>query len=202
MILVINLSYGQKIMPIVQIIPIGSTARSFAKELADPLKAEYGIEAEIGNPLGSPNYAYNKDRKQYHAVAILKRLGAARDQRFVGSIGVAEVDIFTPDVDFVFGEADRENKVAIISLARLRPEFFGELQNSDLLRRRGRTEMVHEVGHLVGLSHCENLSCVMHASESIEDSDRKGNTLCHECRSELGRISKNRSFGLACMLAT
>jgi len=177
---------------IVQIVPVGATARTLVKELAEPLAGVFGIEVALGAPLSEPKYAFNKDRSQYHSTAILRRLSAARAKEQLGILGVAEVDLFIPDSPFVFGEADRECHAAVVSLARLRPDFHGGPPDNDVLRARGRTEVIHEVGHLVGLSHCDDARCVMFFSSSVSDTDRKGCALCNDCRAELARVNKGR----------
>jgi archaemetzincin len=108
----------------------------------------------------------------------------------VGIVGIAEVDLFIPDANlsFVFGEADRNSKSALLSLARLRPEFSGAPQNNDLLRARARVELTHEVGHLVGLLHCQVSRCVMFFSTGVADTDRKGGAFCPDCQAELRRL--------------
>ena len=174
---------------IIQLVPVGATARALVKELVEPVQREFGVEVTLGNGLAEPKYAFNKDRNQFHSSAILRRLSAVVTKQQVGVLGVAEVDLFVPDMNFVFGEADRESKAAIVSLARLRPEFNGaSLGDIDLTRSRARIEAVHEVGHLVGLSHCDEPRCVMFFSNTVADTDRKGTALCNDCRAELGRL--------------
>ncbi|MBI5545744.1 MAG: archaemetzincin family Zn-dependent metalloprotease [Deltaproteobacteria bacterium] len=177
---------------IVQVVPVGAAARSFVRDLAEPVSSVFGVEVCLGPPLAEPKYAFNKDRQQYHSAAILRRLAATRGREQLGVLGVAEVDLFIPDTPYVFGEADRESHSAIVSLARLRPEFNGAAQDNDLLRARGRTEVVHEVGHLLGLSHCDDPRCVMYFSSSVTDTDRKGCALCNDCRTELARVVRGR----------
>src|SRR5512132_1723935 len=104
-----------------QLVGVGAPPPGLLKELEEPLLTQLGVTATLGKKaLPTPAYAFNKDRQQYHCNAIMRRLAAALEpgQQFV--LGVSEVDLFVPDAPFVFGEADRESKVAVISVFRLR----------------------------------------------------------------------------------
>ncbi|HDL78962.1 MAG TPA: archemetzincin, partial [Bacteroidetes bacterium] len=65
---------------------------------------------------------------------------------------------------------------------RLRNEFYGLPANNDLLAERFAKEAVHELGHTFGLIHCENPTCVMHASTYAEEIDLKNYQFCPNCR--------------------
>jgi archaemetzincin len=95
-------------------------------------------------------------------------------------LGVTDVDLYVPSLNFVFGEAKCPGNVAVISIFRLDPRFYGE-ENESLLYRRAVKEAVHELGHTFGLTHCEDSSCVMFFSNSIYDTDRKHETFCGRC---------------------
>jgi archaemetzincin len=101
----------------------------------------------------------------------------------VGVLAFSDVDLFVPDSAFVFGEADRESKVAVLSIARLRPQA-----DPELLKRRVQIEGLHLAGHLVGLSYCEDPRCAMFLATSPQDVDRKQAALCHVCRNELAKL--------------
>ena len=52
---------------------------------------------------------------------------------------------------------------------------------SRLLERSAKTA-IHELGHTFGLYHDDaNSDCVMHFSEKLEDTDRKGRAFCTKC---------------------
>ncbi|MGI5860486.1 MAG: peptidase M54 [Myxococcales bacterium] len=177
---------------VVQLVPIGTASRVLIRELAEPLAATFGIQTVVGTSLADPKYAFNKDRNQFHSSAILRRLAAMRAKDQVGVLGLTEIDLFVPESDFVFGESDRESGASLVSLARLRPEFYGEPQDMDRVRARGRVEVLHVVGHLLGLSHCEDGRCPMFPAISAADTDRKTFGLCTNCRAELARLSRKR----------
>ena len=131
-----------------------------------------------------PDYAFNKKRNQYLSTAILKALMEGKGYMAREKLlGVVDQDLYVPELNFVFGEASQ--KAAIISLSRLRQEFYHLPQEQSLLYKRTLTEAVHELGHTYGLDHCKNPRCVMFFSNSLIDTDRKGSEFCPECRKKL-----------------
>jgi archaemetzincin len=169
-----------------QLVSVGTPPLGLLKELEEPLTGQLGIQIVHSKiQLQTPSYAFNKDRNQYHCNAIMRRLQALleRGQNFV--MGIVDVDLFVPDSPFVFGEADRESKIGILSIARLRPGT-----DTDGLRRRAQVEAVHQAGHLVGLSYCDDPRCVMFMATSASDCDRKNVSLCNVCRNELAKLNR------------
>jgi archaemetzincin len=134
---------------------------------------------------GRPDYARNESRGQFHSTAILRRL-AHSVTGGAPVIGLTDVDLFVPDAPFVFGEADRDAQAAVVSAARLRHGLEGKEVDPERLRRRVLVETVHELGHLLGLSHCADQRCAMFLSHRPSDADRKGPGLCGACRAALG----------------
>jgi len=104
---------------------------------------------------------------------------AQREERVVG---IADVDLYVPRLSFVFGEADVGSGTAIISLCRLRQEYYGLAPDEALFLERATKEIVHELGHTFGLGHCPNDRCVMHFSNSLADTDLKNAQFCNRCR--------------------
>jgi predicted Zn-dependent protease len=100
-------------------------------------------------------------------------------------LGIVDVDLFAPSLNFVFGEADLLHGVAVISLFRLRPENYGLPASANLLQERALKEAIHELGHTYGLMHCNHYRCVMHFSNSLPDTDRKSHQFCRRCGSSL-----------------
>jgi archaemetzincin len=169
------------------LVALGPVPRALLADIGSALTQVYGPPVEVGPAQQRPAYAFNKDRNQYHSTAILRRLGQLRSEPLAPPVlGVTDVDIFVPDAPFVFGEADRDARTAVVSLSRLAHGPDGKPAEPDRLKRRAQVESVHELGHLLGLSHCQDAHCAMFLSHKPSDSDRKGLGLCGACRSALG----------------
>jgi archaemetzincin len=100
---------------------------------------------------------------------------------------LTELDIYVPVLTFLFGEAQLNGKISIVSVCRLHEEFYSGITNNELLFERTEKEVLHELGHNYGLIHCRDWDCVMHSSNSVEEVDIKGHTYCNNCRTLLGK---------------
>jgi len=168
------------------VVPIGNVDRDVLKTIVEGLREVFRCRMGLGKEMPVPKDAYNARRRQYLSTDILEKLRAMKPEGYDLMLGVAEVDLYVPRLNFVFGEADVFAGVAIISLARLREEFYDRVNRRDLLLKRAVKEAVHEVGHTYGLDHCDNPHCVMFFSNSLRDTDRKGMDFCAVCREKLG----------------
>ena len=95
-------------------------------------------------------------------------------------LAITNSDLFSGNLNFVFGLAQSPGRCAAISLFRLR---MGA--DEQRFHRRAVKEAVHELGHTWGLSHCQNPQCVMHFSNSLADTDRKETDWCDICDTKL-----------------
>ena len=178
-------TWGKRVAGKIILVPVQKVDGRILESLQESIGKIFEKEVCMGQPLRSPDYAYNGGRKQYFSSAILLKLGEV--ERGVGDrvLGVADLDLYVPSLNFVFGEADLENRVAIVSLYRLSQEFYGLSEDIDRFKERVLKEAVHELGHTYGLSHCSNPLCVMHFSNSLLDTDIKKASLCPQCEKRL-----------------
>jgi len=159
-------------------------------EVEKNLKKEFGFPTKILNSEINPEDSYDPMRNQYHSTKILKEMLDNLPSDALRMIGIIPLDLFIPILTFVFGEAQLGGKVGIVSLARLRQEFYGLPPNQSLLQRRLVKEINHELGHTFGLVHCSVRECVMSVANSIADVDSKGVSFCNSCRELLNRNRK------------
>jgi archaemetzincin len=136
-----------------------------------------------------PQGAYNPRRKQYNSSLLLNMIREYSKKTEADIIlGITTADLYVPLLNFVFGEAELRGKAAVISLRRLKPEVYDEPTNQTLFLERAIKEAVHEIGHVIGLAHCPNLSCVMSFSNNISAVDMKKRQFCPKCSDRLSEL--------------
>ena len=172
--------------PIVAVVPVGSTDAAVIQELIPVLRETFHAEVLVAPAVALPERAWNGSRGQYLSTAILDQLAGARRPEWERLIGVSDVDLYVPDLNFVFGEGDARRRVAVFSLARLRPAGTYASARRQLVHRAA-TEAIHELGHTYGLGHCTNPRCVMWFSNTLAETDRKGTAFCPIHAAELAR---------------
>jgi archaemetzincin len=160
---------------------------NFTKNLVNMEELEETIENDFSLPVKHQTIDmtmerfYDAKREQYHSTSILKELLYSLPSDAVRMIGIFPFDLFIPILTFVFGEAQLNGKVAVVSTARLEQEFYGVPSNEQLFKRRLIKEVKHELGHTFGLLHCTRRSCVMSLANNIADVDQKGLLFCDSC---------------------
>lgn len=169
----------------IYLIPVGEVEKEILDYLASQISQVFPYHVEIKKPLPKPHYAYNKRRNQYCADLILAKIKREDLKKEDKILTVIDLDLYTPGLNFVFGEASLNGKAALIALPRLREEFYGLPCDKKLYYERAVKEAIHELGHTFGLTHCKNPRCVMHFSNSLSDTDQKGKEFCNDCRKKL-----------------
>jgi archaemetzincin len=167
----------------IQLLPLGGFPQEHLADLAEGLAREFLIPCEILSAVAEPSFAFNVTRQQYSSTEILAELARRDTPDTWRVIGVTTLDLYIPILKFVFGEAQMGGTAAVVSVHRLRDEFYGLPPNLPALRERLLKEAVHELGHTLTLSHCEDYQCVMSASHGIELVDLKSSRFCKACRS-------------------
>lgn len=172
-------------MKALELVGIGKLDRGLLRYLAAALADELRVPCSILPEPLDPQAAFHPERQQFHSSELLAALQPRVTAHTWRVLGVASVDLYIPILTFVFGEAQMGGPCAVVSTHRLAQEFYGLPRSDQLLAERLLKEAVHEVGHTLELTHCDDYTCVMAPSHAVEWIDLKQAALCSQCGARL-----------------
>ncbi|HYM60360.1 MAG TPA: archaemetzincin family Zn-dependent metalloprotease [Thermoanaerobaculia bacterium] len=172
----------------IRLVTVGSVEPRMLDAARRALSIELGTSCIAVPRELDPAFAFHSERSQYHSTEILEQIARTASDAEI-CVGITGVDLYIPILTFVFGEAQLGGSCAVVSYHRLLQQFYGLPPDDELAVERLEKEAVHETGHVLGLTHCDDYACVMAASHSVEWLDIKGTALCEECRGKVEIVS-------------
>lgn len=163
------------------IVALGSIEEEVLTSVGRGLRHAYGFGVKHLAGRAEPDYAFDAQRGQYSSALVLRQMIIQMPGDALTVLGITQRDLFIPMLSFVLGQAQLSGPAAVISLARLRQEFYGLPPDRSLTVARAVKEAVHEAGHTIGLTHCTDSSCPMSLSNNVRHVDTKGAELCASC---------------------
>ena len=167
------------------IVPINAMEASFLERLALCLEERFLLSVTVERTLRVPRTTLNSVRKQMFLNTLVARVAGIVPSIEGIRLAITDFDLYKTSHQFIFGDASEEHQTAVVSLARLRCEFYGERSDPNLLFQRTLKEAVHDIGHALGLKHCFNARCAMYFSNSIYDTDNKLSHFCDTCEKRI-----------------
>jgi archaemetzincin len=172
-------------MKLLQLLPIGDFDGRLLIQLAPAMANLFRVPTEVLQVRLDPEFAYHPERQQHHSSEILQAM-----QRYVAPdswrvLGVTTVDLYIPILTFVFGEAQMGGPCGLVSAHRLQQEFYGLPPDREIAQQRLLKEAVHELGHTLDLTHCDDYQCAMAPSHAVEWIDLKDSALCGTCQTRI-----------------
>ncbi len=175
----------------IYLVPLDENSRGYADWLGQTLSKKMGFRLQ--SPLSSrlPEEAYNAKSNQYYAVPILSKLELLKGSEEELIMAVTEEDLYLPNQNFIFGQANSVGRTAIVSFLRLKPEYYGLPEDPRLIKSRLFTVALHQIGHMMGLKNCDN-DCVMQVASSVNEVDKRPDGFCPNCLLNLTLPTKVR----------
>lgn len=184
---------------IVGVQPFGNINEAEVDSVSEAIKRMYGFEVLVYDHIPIPANAYTEIRyPRYRGDTLVEWISNHVPDSVDMLIGLTNQDISITkyedagrtDVkdpewqynDFgIFGLGRVGGNACVVSSNRLRKNVGDELFYKRLTRIS-----CHEVGHVLGLSHCPKPNCLMNdANESIKTIDKSTGDLCKSCWDEI-----------------
>ena len=169
-------------MSALQLLRLGPFEVELATEIGEWMGEELSVPVELIPIVADPAFAFHPERQQYHSSEILGWLERRTTDTTWRLLALTDVDLYIPILTYVFGEARFGPGPGVVSTRRLRQEFYGLPPAPDKLTERLMREAMHELGHTLGLRHCNDWRCAMASSSDVTAIDVKGPSLCDSCR--------------------
>ena len=166
---------------LIGVLPLGEVPEIALNIISTHISGHLHLSTQTLPPLKNPEYALDERRYQYDAGIIIETLESMDFKNCEKVIGILNLDLFIPIFTHVFGEAKQGGKFALVSLFRLRKNPDGSIPTSRLIYERAAKVVLHELGHLFDLLHCDNKGCLMHFSGCVKELDEKSFYLCEYC---------------------
>ena len=177
---------------LVRIIPVGTVSEKLLKEVSGGIENTLGVKTRVMEKLVVPKESYNALRRQHDADKMIdllcKNQVAQYIDKDVPALFITDADLYADKMNFAFAVEDPVYSVSVISLARLKTEFYGQGINLYLLGERAAKEAIHTLGHQLGLEHCFRPTCVMSPSPSAGDVDKKQKIMCRDCEVKVSKV--------------
>ena len=183
-------------------VSVGTDCSDLLRQIDAYAERSFGFPVERLAPADHPQAAFDARRRQYSADVVLAILCRTVPYSAVRLLAVTELDLFDPALSFVFGYARFKGPAAIVSTARMRPEFYRLPADRQLLAARVVKESLHELGHTFGLTHCREETCPMSLSTVILDVDTKQTEFCTGCAALLRELLRALHAGRAASVET
>ncbi len=167
------------------VVPMGDVDFVLVNRLASEIGPIFARSVDILKGMKMPPEAFNVVRNQYYAVILLAKLERIKANSREKVIAVCEEDLYLPDENYVLGYSDALSGTAVVSLYRLRQEFYGLPEDEAKVFPRMHKEALHQLAHLFDINECRNPRCVNYFSQIMLDIDSKGMKFCDICKRTL-----------------
>jgi len=166
------------------IVPVGRTDPVDVEAAVARIAKVLNKPVDLRPPVAVPKAGDDHARGQHLAEPFLAELrgtfarsGVAAD----ATLFVADVDLYRPGTDGVFGYVDAAAHVAVVSVRRLREAFYKRKADPVKARARLVKLALYAIGRALGLPECREAGCALFTTTALADIDLKREQYCAAC---------------------
>lgn len=161
--------------------PFGDIPEAQVNLVVEAVEAYFDCKVTVVPAIKLPESAWYAPRKRYRADSLLRYLHRNLEPEYDRAFGLTTKDISTtkkPHEDWgIMGLGSYPGKVCVVSTFRIKRGV-----NQKQFETRLKRVALHELGHTMGLLHCDNKSCLMRdANGKVTTVDEEGDQMCKRC---------------------
>lgn len=180
---------------IIAVQPLGKFSADQLAVVQQQLSSFFNIRVLVLRPVDIPQVFRDSIENKYSADSLLKFLSGQVNGSIVKVIGLTHQPIYTISL-FEFQENNKKiattasRNIFGLSLvsgnACVVSDYRLMSANKELLNNRLRKVIIHELGHTLGLEHCNIDICLMSETNGdIANLNKAGGDYCSSCRKKL-----------------
>lgn len=172
---------------LVAVVPFGKVDQTTLKQVATALESGLQVKARIDAERPLPKEAYYAPRKRWRAEKLLDAIDAAPPEGAWKVVIVTDAEISTTKGDIfdwgIGGLGTMGGRSCVVSTHIIKKRSKTKKQTAERLAKLA----VHELGHTLGLEHCEVFACVMADAKGklIRSLDVSTHQYCGRCKKQL-----------------
>lgn len=170
----------------ITLISLGYFEKDLLQKISDAIIKQIPVPVIVKEANMDLILFYEPARRQYNGNKLLTEIDRIFGSDTSKTIALLNVDLYIPILTYIYGQAYLNGRTGIASVYRLSNELYGMERDDDILTERFIKEVIHELGHTLGLKHCYNTDCVMRSVTYVEEIDQRLNAMCSSCRSQIG----------------
>ena len=163
-------------------------------QLARFTHAFFGLETRVApeielSALAPAPARVHQNHAQYDARALLEAIGPRLPADAYAMIVLVARDlVVSAEQEFAYGYGLHEDRLAVASFAQLDAQYLGHSRSPSFqvrIRERSHKLLAHEIGHTLGMQHCDRHACVMNGVAHLAELDATPLRLCPICLQKL-----------------
>jgi archaemetzincin len=170
---------------IIHIVPLGKIDKKYPEMVKTYIQEFYGFKCIVDSVQPLTKDILASSGKRYDASKIIKKYNSNKNILLLTDVDIAHFNKVKNIKEYgIIGLGLRPGKTCVVSTFRIKNA--GQVKLLDRLKKVS----IHEVGHNLGLSHCNyDKKCMMNdAGGTVKQIDREEVLFCDRCKKQIGMI--------------
>lgn len=172
---------------VIAIVPLGPVDLALVKVAARAIEERVVATVRIEAARELPKEAWYAPRRRWRAEKLLAALEKERPAGAWKTVGITAAEISTTKGQVLDGRVGGLGDVGGPTCVVSTWITDRQSRTNEILHRRMADEVIHELGHTLGLAHCDGAGCVMRDARGrlLETPGSSTGRFCDRCRRAL-----------------